>query len=136
MPTWVSNIITIYHANPVVINNLNYEAGKTFSALFEHVRPHPDTIENIYEWNIQNWGTECDGWDVSAIQETDECIELQFQSAWDPPLALYEYMKENGYIVIARFWDNHNARFGTWEDGQVHELVCNHALDLMERKHY
>lgn len=127
MPNWVSNVVTVYHSNQVVISGLYDEASKTFSSIFQYIRPQTDT--DAY---IANWGTICDAWDVHVIQESANCLELHFQTA-SPPLEMFQYMQSIGFLVFARYWQNNNAFFGTWDDGESKETISQRALAYMIR---
>ncbi len=133
MPNWVSNVITVYHVDPSLLDGLHQIANKDDTRLFHYIRPCPDLVDGFHKrhWCISCWGTQADAWDVYASMEGNDCIEVNFRTAHDPPLALYEYMKDMGFTVMARYWENRNARFGTWDHGEVREIVCQDALDAM-----
>ena len=43
-------------------------------------------IPNWYDWNIHNWGTKWDAWcEKGDVEEWDEHIHINFQTAWSPP---------------------------------------------------
>jgi hypothetical protein len=84
---------------------------------FSAVRPRPLTEENWYEWNVNNWGTK---WSPSVYdfnREDDNTIWVSFDSAWSPPVSLYEFMNEEGYDVRAYYHESGMGFVGKFEDG-------------------
>jgi hypothetical protein len=73
--------------------------------------------EKWYSWNWENWGTKWDANEVMIGSCDGECIELHFDSAWSPPVALYEYLVENGWEVRSYYYEE--GRFcGQFVDGE------------------
>ena len=117
MPNWCDNSVTIT-ASKEKIDAI--EAGLKLSeqVLFESIRPRPETEEeNWYEWNVNNWGTK---WEASVHdfnRESDNTIWVSFDSAWSPPIELYEWMSENEYEVLAYYHEGGMGFIGKYEDG-------------------
>ena len=73
-----------------------------------------------YDFCVNEWGTK---WDVGgdgmevdpATVETD--VTLSFDSAWSPPIGIYEAMVEQGYSVRAYYNEPGMAFAGIWWDG-------------------
>ena len=122
MPNWCNNDVTITASKEKidalvdVLTNFQEETG--VRELFAVIRPRPaDQEDNWYEWNCSNWGTK---WDASVYHwdQTDEqTIQVSFDTAWSPPLALYEYMVANGYSVSATYNEPGMCFAGIYEDG-------------------
>jgi len=121
MPNWCSNSITISHHDKSVVDELENKIreGKDF---FNILRPRPaDQEENWYDWNIENWGTK---WDVNldlqndAVTRTsDNSLSLWFDTAWSPPIALYDYITELGWNVDAMYYEFGAAFLGKYSEG-------------------
>lgn len=75
-------------------------------------------FESWYDWRVENWGTK---WDVRDIQiytpESGDLMQLQFDTAWLPPIPIYELLKEQGYVVNAQYIDEGMGFAGDWRDG-------------------
>jgi len=63
---------------------------------------------NWYDFCVNNWGTK---WDVggdgsSDLQDGDDCLTLSFDSAWAPPVGIYEALTEQGFTVEAFYYES------------------------------
>jgi hypothetical protein len=118
MPNWCDNTLTITHPDKSKLDAidavLSNKAGD--QGLFNCILPNPSG-EWDYEWSVNNWGTK---WDASIHdweRQDDNTIWVSFDSAWSPPLALYEFMEENGYTVEAMYWEPGMGFCGRFADG-------------------
>jgi hypothetical protein len=74
---------------------------------------------NWYDFCVNRWGTK---WDVSAecgvdVSEDGLEINFAFESAWSPPIGIYEELVEQGYSVAAYYYEPGMGYVGKWEDG-------------------
>jgi len=74
-----------------------------------------------YEYRVAEWGTK---WDV-GISEYEEPVKVTgnsfsvfFDSAWSPPCAAYEKLKEMGYEICAYYAETGCDFCGRWIDGE------------------
>jgi hypothetical protein len=80
-----------------------------------------------YDWCINNWQTK---WDVGADIGTEReefhglkatrvgnQVSTTFDSAWAPPLGLYEELVRLGYNVRACYWEPGLAFCGLYDNG-------------------
>ena len=59
-----------------------------------------------YDWRVQNWDTKWDCYDVEVIDEDHDCVEIQFDTAWSPPEAICNKIREDfPDIAISWFYD-------------------------------
>lgn len=110
MPNWCDNSVIFYNHDKTKIDALETEMSKKdergyyIAQPFNFLRPRPaDQEENWYEWNVNNWGTK---WDASVgdwERQDDNNIHLIFDSAWSPPVTLYEYLTEQGWDIEAYY---------------------------------
>jgi hypothetical protein len=83
--------------------------------------------ERWYGWNCNNWGTKWDIYDFH--QETfpidnhggEYHLEMGFDTAWSPPIGIYETLKEKGFYVCADYIEGGMGYCGTWVDGVDNE---------------
>ena len=47
-----------------------------------------------YDWNIENWGTKWDAYDVDVHRPTAEELYITFDTAWAPPVPVIQAMQE------------------------------------------
>lgn len=74
---------------------------------------------NWYDFCVNHWGTK---WDVDPYEPSDvkvenNTIQFGFDSAWSPPIGIYEAMIEDGYEVVAYYYEPGMAYVGKWDNG-------------------
>jgi hypothetical protein len=112
MPNWCRNQITIQSKDKKLIEGINNDLGDmNGKGLLHYMYPMPlelrDTtkgsnsetnqefidkygFDNWYDWALHNWDTK---WDVDFeldFYDVNDCILLEFNSAWSPPLAVWQ----------------------------------------------
>jgi hypothetical protein len=76
--------------------------------------PNPNG-EWSWEHSVNTWGTK---WELAGeIDSIEDGVILSFDSAWAPPIGLYEKLYSLGYEVTARYYEPGMAFAGTYEDG-------------------
>lgn len=126
MPNWCQNKLTVSHNDPSMLDRFvqAYNAGKVCN---EFVPKPEDLGDGWYGWCINNWGTK---WDVGADVGTDHEeryglkatvvgneANCSFDSAWSPPIGLYEKLVELGYKVHASYFEGGMCFCGVYHDG-------------------
>ena len=56
-----------------------------------------------YDWRVQNWDTKWDAYDVVVTDDDPECLEVEFNTAWSPPEAICDKLRED-YPDLAISW--------------------------------
>lgn len=62
-----------------------------------------------YDWACANWGTKwdiCSPWDTDEIYVADDGKEtyvFKFDTAWSPPIPIYDAMMDQGFNLVARY---------------------------------
>ena len=56
-----------------------------------------------YDWRVQNWDTKWDCYDVVVTDEDPECTEVEFNTAWSPPEAICNQIRED-YPDVSVSW--------------------------------
>lgn len=74
-----------------------------------------------YSFQTSRWGTK---WDVDPYEPVEyddqhdgNGITFGFDSAWSPPIGVYEELVEQGFKVKAFYWESGMCFAGKWEDG-------------------
>jgi hypothetical protein len=101
MPNWCDNSLELSHEDKSKMDALDAVLTAK-EAFFQHLVPNPSG-EWEYNWSIENWGTK---WDADAFdweRTDDNTIRVYFNTAWSPPIALYDNLVEQGYKVDARY---------------------------------
>lgn len=155
MPNWCNNVVTIEHKNKTAIDRVvkAYNNGK----LCNEFIPTPEELENTsspnrtnakemkekyghedwYEFHLSQWGTK---WDVGKDEYGEEAervspkkVELTFDSAWSPPVGLYEKLSSEGYHVTAYYYEPGAAFVGVYrsEVGDECYTIPDRSEDVM-----
>lgn len=103
---------------------------------FQHIIPMPDDIErgnltmderkatngrNWYDWSIVNWGTKWDAYQVRTQRISETELYIMLETAWSPPIPIFEKLEAMGFQVEATFLDEGHMYIGRYVDG-VEEL--------------
>jgi hypothetical protein len=57
------------------------------------------------------------GGDGHTVEQDANGVVFNFDSAWAPPLAAYEKLMEQGFEILAYYFEPGMAFAGKWEDG-------------------
>lgn len=123
MPNWCSNDLTLSHSDASKVEGLiRYleDCEKKDDAdvqMFQYLRPRPTNQEdNWYDWNVSNWGTK---WDANVYSSFagDGHVYVSFDTAWGPPIALYDYLTAEGWVVEALYAEPGVGFCGSYSDG-------------------
>ena len=73
-----------------------------------------------YDFRVNEWGTK---WDVDCdggvdISPDGLTVTASFDSAWAPPVGIYEAMAADDYEVTAYYYEPGMCFVGKWEDGE------------------
>lgn len=126
MPNWCLNNLTIEHEDRAKVMEFvhAYKEGKAC----EHYLPVPkrddgELSDDWWDYRVENWGTK---WDIGSDNNeshglnptvVDNQTSMTFDSAWSPPLGLYERLVELGFKVEATYFEPGMDFAGRWIDG-------------------
>jgi hypothetical protein len=89
---------------------------------------------NWYDFCVNEWGTK---WDVDPYNpieldpewDKNNKVTFGFDSAWSPPLGVYEALVEQGFSVRGYYYEGGMNFAGIWEDGvdDFYEIPGNSA---------
>jgi len=112
MPNWCANTVTIKHSDPKMIARVRdaFEQER----LCNEFLPNPNG-EWSWEHSVNTWGTK---WEIAGeIDSIEDGVVLTFDSAWSPPIGLFEKLFTLGYEVTARYYEPGMAFAGIYELG-------------------
>lgn len=132
MPNWCLNKLTVSHTDKTAMDRFVSAYNK--GTLCNEFLPMPEDIgDGWYDWCVSNWGTK---WDVGADEGTEKeeryglkatvvhwndknTIEAScsFDSAWAPPVGLYDELVDLGYDVHASYFEPGMGFCGVWHNG-------------------
>lgn len=116
MPNWCQNVLYVNHNNKKKMAALL--AAVKAGEMCQHIKPMPKELEdttapsdspNWYDWRLANWDTKwdiCDAWDTDEIYHDEHSGEFhvfKFDTAWSPPIAVYDEMVKQGFDVRAEY---------------------------------
>jgi hypothetical protein len=70
-----------------------------------------------YDWCVQNWGSK---WDINEGQvcdQIDDTLDCVFETAWSPPIKLFEALERLGFEVEAQYFEPGAAYVGEYSNG-------------------
>lgn len=118
MPNWCDNSVRLTHSDKSKVDALEAVLQSEDKQVFQHLRPMPESEkDNWYDWNITHWGTK---WEISIIdweRQEDNTIWISFESAWSPPIALYEHVYGEGWEIEGLYHEGGVGFAGIWKDG-------------------
>jgi len=144
MPNWCQNVIYVSHKdkNKMVALRNAILKGK----LCDHIKPMPEELKdtvspsdspNWYDWACKHWGTK---WDICSSRDTDEiyCDDdgetyvFKFDTAWSPPIPIYDEMIEQGFDVIAKYVEygmGYHGEYSMYGDYYHNEIQEGDEID-------
>jgi len=118
MPNWCQNVVYIGNEDKSKLDSIVTELDKGDKAqLFNTILPNPSG-EWDYNWSVENWGCK---WDASVYEYSINdvgALYISFDTAWGPPIALYDFLYQNGYDVEAFYREEGMAFAGWYIDGE------------------
>ena len=149
MPNYCNNSLKLRHDDPAMIDRAMkaFQEGK----LLEEFVPVPTELKetmaghygdgykrelheftqqlnikyfgyaNWYDFAVAEWGTK---WDVSEPQYTenkDGSVTIWFDTAWAPPMPIYEELEAQGFEVEATYCEQGVGYAGWYADGEDNE---------------
>lgn len=162
MPNWCNNTVEISHED---VNKMQALVAAINEGKFcAHVIPTPEDLNivagslgdgeeqrkleeatarniekhgyaNWYDYQVAKWGTK---WDVDAYDTVEldgNGITFGFDSAWSPPIGVYEELVEQGFKVKAFYYEPGMCFAGKWEDGDddYYELSNMTSTEVAEQ---
>ena len=147
MPNWCSNVVSITHTDPAQLERAlhAYRAGALLQEFVpcpeellhtesvsypesdpRHAQQQIQEAKNVleyghrtwYDWRVANWGTK---WDIGGEdchgEIVGDVLQLNFDSAWSPPIDAYTKLEEQGFGIEAFYYEPGMAFCGSWING-------------------
>jgi hypothetical protein len=146
MPNWASNYVEVSHEDPAKIKALAeaMERGEFLNHVIpvpedlkivagsvgdpdEQAKLEAQTKANVdkhgygnwYDFCVNRWRTK---WDVDCQGQVDlhpdgTTVTASFDSAWAPPVGVYDQLVEDGYSVRAYYYESGMCFAGIYDNG-------------------
>lgn len=73
-----------------------------------------------YNWHLSNWGTKWD-FGIDNISQYDNQAFGYSETAWSPPVPVYEKLYELGFTIDAMWHEGGMGFAGRYQDGNLDE---------------
>ena len=153
MPNWCSNYLELHHADPAQLEKIRTAMGE--GKFFDSVIPLPEVLRkdfkpdeaqanrlacgytDWYQFCTTEWGTK---WDVTGRDyyfgdedEDEVSIAVRFETAWAPPVGIYQELLKRGFKVEA-YWVEEGAGFcGCFVNGNAADYDIPDTAEEAER---
>ena len=122
MPNHTDNRVILSHDDSQQIDMIYNVMNTEGTELCHHLIPEPRDDENEptsgwYDWRLENWGTKWDVYNVHMTRMGDNTLVMSFDTAWSPPIPVFDKMVDMGYKVTARYLDEGWGYIGEYNDG-------------------
>ena len=141
MPNWCENTATFRKTDAEQIAALAKQFSAKEGEPFAFLRPQPDplpaaektyiitrngygveskietSLPDWYQWRLNNWGTKWEPCACEIIEQEPNELTVRFDTAWGPPIALYDYLHENGWDIEADYVEYGLGFAGAYRDG-------------------
>jgi hypothetical protein len=141
MPNWCLNKLTIEHEDGAMVDRFvnAYNSSNTCNEFL----PMPKGIgDGWYEWCINHWGTKwdigCDNDERHGLKPTraGNQVTVSFDSAWAPPVGLYQELVLQGFRVVASYFEPGMGFCGEWIDGNDDYIEYGDDKTLIPKQVY
>ena len=116
---------------------------------FDKIIPMPDDIirgnltmeqrelskgRNWYDWCVANWNTKWDAYNVIVHRLSDTSLYVTMETAWSPPIPIFQKLLELGFEVSAYYLDEGYNYVGQFECGEdfCYEVDYDTPYNLIE----
>ena len=136
MPNWCNNTVTFVGEKEDIQKFAAFLEEKEGKEWFDYFYPCPKELyenDEWYGWCVENWGTKwnCDANDWSISDDGTE-LSFWFDSAWGPPIGLYEFVEEYTKLQVNAYYHEEGMQFvGEFVDGddESYEYTDLDSLD-------
>ena len=127
MPNHTDNRVILSHDDSQMIDDIYNVMNTEGTELCHHLIPEPRDDENEptsgwYDWRLDNWGTKWDVYETHCTRIDANTLNLNFYTAWSPPMPVYDKLVDMGFEVTARYLDEGWGYIGEYTGGFAHKM--------------
>ena len=142
MPNHTDNRVILSHDDSQQIDNIYNVMNTGDTELCNYLIPEPrddagEPTSGGYDWRLQHWGTKWDIYNATCERMDENTLVLSFDTAWSPPIPVYDKLVDMGFEVNARYLDEGWGYIGEYVNGDDWctndvESVAEHYPELDE----
>ena len=120
MPNHTDNRVILSHADSQKIDDIYNVMNTDDASLLQHIIPMNESLldgGDWYEWRLDNWGTKWDIYETHCTRIDANTLQLNFLTAWSPPIPVFDKLTDMGYKINARYLDEGWMYIGEYTDG-------------------
>ena len=128
MPNHTDNRVILSHDDSHQIDMIYNIMNTGNTSLCQTLIPMPQELEDTegfdengasgwYAWRLKNWGTKWDIYSASCERMDANTLVMSFDTAWSPPIPVYDKLVDMGFEVNARYLDEGWLYVGEYIDG-------------------
>ena len=142
MPNHTDNRVILSHDDSQMIDNIYNVMNTGDAELCNYLIPEPrddagEPTSGWYDWRLEHWGTKWEIYHPHVNRMDANTLVMNFDTAWSPPIPVYDKLVEMGFEVNARYLDEGWLYIGEyidgydWSTGDVESVVTEYPdLDL------
>jgi len=131
MPNWCENLMVLKHPDPAQMTSVRQAIEKEEDGFFNSIKPIPVFgddpeankaafgYEGCYDFCCTEWGTK---WDIRhqecEFRDEGETMAVVFETAWSPPVGIYQELYKRGFRVEAYWLEEGMAFCGQFFNGK------------------
>ena len=138
MPNWCANSLTLTAAikedADKLQNHLSNQKAENWT-FFGFFVPETWNEDDWYWSRVNAWGTKWDAHMADVNWLDDHTVTFSFDTAWSPPIPIYEAASEQGWGVHATYYEPGMCFVGSWVDGadEHYEYTDCDSLNVRDR---
>jgi len=137
MPNHTDNRVILSHADSKMIDMIYNIMNTEDTPLCQTLIPMDEKLLDVsgfsddykpqgwYGWRLDNWGTKWDIYDAHCDRIDANTLQLYFNTAWSPPVPVFDKLVDMGFEVTARYLDEGWMYIGEYTGGFAHMTEPN-----------
>ena len=122
MPNHTDNRVILSHDDSQQIDKIYNVMNTGDAELCNYLIPEPrddadEPMSGWYDWRLDNWGTKWDIYNATCERMDANTLVMSFDTAWSPPIPVYDKLVDMGFEVNARYLDEGWMFIGEYVDG-------------------
>jgi HSP90 family molecular chaperone len=84
---------------------------------------------NWYDYCINQWGTKWEAKEIDVQEESNNSLQITFDTAWSPPLPIYDILVDKGFEIKATYAEQGCAFMGYYENNSTYSTDLVQEFD-------